>query len=120
MRSKSNKKTTTNRNIKRPTAARFTSYLRAPFQLVLFFSSPAIEGIPWWLQILHIEQEVAESDRSALDTVLETDEERLNLLQEQAWLELELAREVSVRVCRVWAIPCGVSCGITPQVNTAS
>lgn len=67
------------------------------FQTFLRSSLPypiAIEGIPWWLQILHIEQEVAESDQTALDMVLETDEERLMLLQEQTWLEAELAREV--------------------------
>eukprot|EP00049_Salpingoeca_infusionum_P028083 m.36125 g.36125 ORF g.36125 m.36125 type:complete len:754 (+) comp9967_c1_seq3:98-2359(+) len=56
-------------------------------------SSKAIDGIPWWLQILHIEQEVAESDITPLDMVLETDEERATLMAERQWLEDKLAQD---------------------------
>eukprot|EP00052_Salpingoeca_macrocollata_P008989 m.70849 g.70849 ORF g.70849 m.70849 type:complete len:744 (-) comp16868_c0_seq1:298-2529(-) len=51
------------------------------------FAAKAVDGIPWFLQVLHIEQEVASSDRSALETVLATDVERTQLLAEKAKLE---------------------------------
>eukprot|EP00730_Choanoeca_flexa_P020452 TRINITY_DN9987_c0_g1_i1.p1 TRINITY_DN9987_c0_g1~~TRINITY_DN9987_c0_g1_i1.p1 ORF type:complete len:770 (+),score=186.99 TRINITY_DN9987_c0_g1_i1:53-2362(+) len=50
----------------------------------------ALDGIPWYLQILHIEQEVAECDTSALQLVLECDEERENLLKERDAIERAL------------------------------
>lgn len=52
----------------------------------------AIEGIPKNCQILHVEQEVAGDDTSALQCVLNTDVERIQLLDEEARL---LARQVS-------------------------
>lgn len=56
-------------------------------------SSKAIEGIPWWLQILHIEQEVAATEKSALEIVLETDRERRDLLLELRYIEDLFAAE---------------------------
>lgn len=40
--------------------------------------------MPWYVQILHIEQEIPGSHLSALETVLETDVERAALLREKA------------------------------------
>eukprot|EP00045_Choanoeca_perplexa_P009610 m.92961 g.92961 ORF g.92961 m.92961 type:complete len:751 (-) comp14970_c0_seq1:169-2421(-) len=53
----------------------------------------ALEGIPWYLQILHIEQEVAACDISALQLVLECDEERENLLRERDLIEQALEED---------------------------
>lgn len=51
----------------------------------------AIDGIPANCQILHVEQEVAGDDTTALQCVLNTDIERTQLLQEEARL---LAQQV--------------------------
>ncbi|PRQ16631.1 putative adenosinetriphosphatase [Rosa chinensis] len=58
----------------------------------------AIDGIPNSCQILHVEQEVAGDDTSALQCVVNTDIERSQLLEEEARLlaqqrELELEEE---------------------------
>jgi ATP-binding cassette subfamily F protein 3 len=47
------------------------------------FVERELEGIPPYLQILHIEQEVAGDETTALDMVLKTDVERARLLQEE-------------------------------------
>lgn len=46
----------------------------------------AIDGIPKNLQILHVEQEVAGDNTTALQCVLNTDIERTQLLEEEARL----------------------------------
>jgi len=46
----------------------------------------AIDGIPKNCQILHVEQEVVGDDTTALQCVLNTDVERVQLLQEEARL----------------------------------
>lgn len=51
----------------------------------------AIDGIPNSCQILHVEQEVAGDDTSALQCVVNTDIERSQLLEEEAHL---LAQQV--------------------------
>lgn len=51
----------------------------------------AIDGIPRNCQILHVEQEVVGDNISALQCVLNTDIERVKLLQEEAHL---LAKQV--------------------------
>ncbi|KAJ8498968.1 hypothetical protein OPV22_009520 [Ensete ventricosum] len=58
----------------------------------------AIDGIPKNCQILHVEQEVAGDDTTALQCVLNTDVERIRLLEEEARLlsqqrELEYEEE---------------------------
>jgi len=52
-----------------------------------FLASKNLEGIPWYLQILHISQEIPGGDTSALDTLLNTDVERAALLKEKELLE---------------------------------
>ncbi|KAL0477300.1 hypothetical protein AKO1_005406 [Acrasis kona] len=47
------------------------------------FVEREIDGIPPYLQILHIEQEVVGDDQSALEMVLKTDVERTRLLEEE-------------------------------------
>eukprot|EP00818_Percolomonas_sp_WS_P003511 CAMPEP_0117444928 /NCGR_PEP_ID=MMETSP0759-20121206/5517_1 /TAXON_ID=63605 /ORGANISM="Percolomonas cosmopolitus, Strain WS" /LENGTH=841 /DNA_ID=CAMNT_0005237057 /DNA_START=130 /DNA_END=2655 /DNA_ORIENTATION=- len=42
-----------------------------------------LEGIPVYLQILHVEQEMEASDKSAIELVLETDFERNQLVREE-------------------------------------
>eukprot|EP00053_Salpingoeca_punica_P013269 m.119637 g.119637 ORF g.119637 m.119637 type:complete len:746 (+) comp16157_c1_seq1:131-2368(+) len=54
-----------------------------------YFSSKTIPGIPWYLQVLHIEQEIEGNELTALETVLATDVERCRLMQEKAKLEVE-------------------------------
>jgi len=54
----------------------------------------AIQGIPKNCQILHVEQEVAGDDTSALQCVLNSDMERIQLLDEEARL---LAQQVFSR-----------------------
>lgn len=54
----------------------------------------AIEGIPKNCQILHVEQEVVGDDTSALQCVLNSDVERIRLLEEESHL-LELQVESS-------------------------
>lgn len=51
----------------------------------------AMEGIPRNCQILHVEQEVAGDDTSALQCVLNSDIERIQLLEEESSL---LAQQV--------------------------
>ena len=51
----------------------------------------AIDGIPNSCQILHVEQEVAGDDTSALQCVVNTDIERSQLLEEEVRL---LAQQV--------------------------
>lgn len=46
----------------------------------------AIDGIPKNCQILHVEQEVAGDDTTALQCVLNSDVERTRLLEEEARL----------------------------------
>lgn len=46
----------------------------------------AIDGIPKNCQILHVEQEVAGDDTTALQCVLNSDVERMRLLEEEAHL----------------------------------
>lgn len=50
-------------------------------------AAKALPGIPWYLQILHIAQEIAGNDISALDTVLNTDVERAALIAERDFLD---------------------------------
>ncbi|KAK4489224.1 hypothetical protein RD792_005019 [Penstemon davidsonii] len=56
-----------------------------------YMAMHAIDGIPKNCQILHVEQEVAGDDTSALQCVLNTDVERTQLLEEESHL-LELQR----------------------------
>jgi len=56
----------------------------------------AIPGIPKNCQILHVEQEVVGDDTSALQCVLNSDMERIQLLDEEARL---LAQQVFFRFC---------------------
>nr|CAB3503490.1 unnamed protein product [Digitaria exilis] len=56
-----------------------TSFLRA-------MAMHAIDGIPKNCQILHVEQEVTGDDTTALQCVLNADVERVQLLQEEAYL----------------------------------
>lgn len=58
----------------------------------------AIDGIPSNCQILHVEQEVAGDDTSALQCVLNADVERAQLLEEEAHL---LTLQVDFRVFHV-------------------
>ncbi|EDQ84385.1 uncharacterized protein MONBRDRAFT_34730 [Monosiga brevicollis MX1] len=53
-------------------------------------AAKALDGIPWYLQVLHIEQEVPACDLSPLELVLECDEERATLLRERNWIEKAL------------------------------
>lgn len=53
----------------------------------------AIDGIPKNCQILHVEQEVVGDDTSALQCVLNSDVERIQLLEEESHL---LAQQVIV------------------------
>lgn len=46
----------------------------------------AIEGIPRNCQILHVEQEVVGDDTTALQCILNSDVERIQLLEEEASL----------------------------------
>lgn len=46
----------------------------------------AFDGIPKNCQILHVEQEVAGDDTTALQCVLNSDIERIQLLEEEAHL----------------------------------
>jgi ATP-binding cassette subfamily F protein 3 len=46
-------------------------------------SNNEIEGFPQGLHILQVEQEVAETEKSVLECVLECDVERNDLLKEQ-------------------------------------
>jgi ATP-binding cassette subfamily F protein 3 len=57
-----------------------------------FLSAHRFEGVPPQLQILHIEQEVAATGLSILETVLATDIERAALLEEEAELLAEVCR----------------------------
>ncbi|EGD73389.1 P-glycoprotein [Salpingoeca rosetta] len=50
-------------------------------------SAKVLDGVPWYLQILHIEQEVAETSKTPLQMVLETDEDRERLLRERVCIE---------------------------------
>lgn len=59
------------------------------------------EGIPVYLQILHVEQEMAASEKSALDLVLETDFERTQLLAEERRL-LENPTEAGDKLQKVY------------------
>eukprot|EP00039_Didymoeca_costata_P005566 m.82564 g.82564 ORF g.82564 m.82564 type:complete len:768 (-) comp12875_c0_seq1:39-2342(-) len=47
-----------------------------------FLASKMFEGVPWYVQILHIAQEITGNDKSALQTLLDTDVERTALLRE--------------------------------------
>lgn len=58
----------------------------------------AIEGIPRNCQILHVEQEVVGDDTTALQCILNSDVERIQLLEEEASL---LAQQV---LCYVYTI----------------
>eukprot|EP00041_Stephanoeca_diplocostata_P031360 m.975741 g.975741 ORF g.975741 m.975741 type:complete len:439 (-) comp23942_c1_seq9:4728-6044(-) len=55
--------------------------------LLKHLAAKALPGIPWYLQILHISQEIDGNDVSALQTVLDTDVERSALLAQKAFLE---------------------------------
>ncbi|KAG0454120.1 hypothetical protein HPP92_025424 [Vanilla planifolia] len=60
----------------------------------------AIEGIPKNCQILHVEQEVVGDDTSALQCVLNSDNERIKLLEEEASLlaqQRELEFDIETR-----------------------
>jgi ATP-binding cassette, subfamily F, member 3 len=56
----------------------------------------AIDGIPKNCQILHVEQEVVGDDTTALQCVLNTDIERVQLLQEETRLVQQ-----QVDLCRI-------------------
>lgn len=58
----------------------------------------AIEGIPRNCQILHVEQEVTGDDTTALQCILNSDVERIQLLEEEASL---LAQQV---LCYIYTI----------------
>lgn len=58
----------------------------------------AIEGIPRKCQILHVEQEVVGDDTTALQCILNSDVERIQLLEEEASL---LSQQV---LCYVYTI----------------
>lgn len=49
--------------------------------------------IPSHIRVLHVEQEVAGDETSALESVLECDEERCNLLKREAELQLALEKD---------------------------
>jgi ATP-binding cassette subfamily F protein 3 len=59
--------------------------------LLRHLNQKAIKGIPDNCQILHVEQEVAGDDITALDAVLQCDTERLALLEEEAELMEQLS-----------------------------
>jgi hypothetical protein len=48
-----------------------------------YLAAKQIPGIPWYIQILHISQEINGGDRSALQTLLDCDVERTALLREK-------------------------------------
>jgi len=50
-------------------------------------AAKALDGIPWYLQILHISQEISGDNASALDTVLATDVERAALIAQRDYIE---------------------------------
>eukprot|EP00729_Bicosta_minor_P010107 gene10107-14007_t len=52
-----------------------------------YLAAKEIPGIPWYIQILHISQEIHGGHRSAMQTLLDCDVERTALLREKAILE---------------------------------
>lgn len=56
----------------------------------------AIDGIPNSCQILHVEQEVAGDDTSALQCVVNTDIERSQLLEEETRLLAQQVEYISI------------------------
>lgn len=56
----------------------------------------AIDGIPKNCQILHVEQEVVGDDTTALQCVLNSDIERIHLLEEEARI---LSSQVVSEIC---------------------
>ena len=55
--------------------------------LMRAISSGQVQGIPPHVQVLHVEQEVAGDDTTALESVLECDGERCELLAEEAGIQ---------------------------------
>lgn len=70
--------------------------------LLKHIAAKAFPGIPKNLQILHIEQEIAGTDVSALDTVLKTDFERESLVTEEKMLLQEEASKESGRLGQIY------------------
>nr|CAG4708809.1 unnamed protein product [Naegleria fowleri] len=60
------------------------------------------KGIPPYLQILHIEQEIVGDDVSALDTVLNSDVERLSLLKEEKRLLEESSEDAGQKLAEIY------------------
>jgi ATP-binding cassette subfamily F protein 3 len=61
--------------------------------LLRALASGEIKGVPDGYQVLHVEQEVAGDDRSALDAVVACDTERARLLDEERRLKAEVEAE---------------------------
>jgi len=70
--------------------------------LLKHIAAKSFPGIPKNLQILHIEQEIAGSDISALETVLKTDFERDALLTEERFLLQDDASKDSGRLGQIY------------------
>lgn len=68
-------------------SAQLTAFPRLQTTFLKHVAAKALPGIPWYLQILHIAQEIHGNEISALDTVLNTDVERSALLAERDFLE---------------------------------
>lgn len=54
-----------------------------------YMAAKAIPGVPWYLQILHISQEIPGGAKTALQTIMDVDVERMHLMIEKDILERE-------------------------------
>jgi len=71
--------------------------------LLRHFAERDLPGIPPYLQILHIEQEVVADETTALDAVLKTDVERLSLLAEEKRLLEKSGDDADERLAEIYA-----------------